>query len=712
MAEKKKSRQAEVSAGVDAGPVAARREMAWWVQGLIVFGVTYCLGLGLRLWELPFWLAGDFRLDVQWLQATNDAYLWLAGAEGIFSTARSGRTAVPDYVAWLAGLTGWSHANIAFWLPAVMAPLAALPVCLVAARWRMPEAGLWAGVLAVVAPGYWQRTRLGFLDDDFLFIPAVLLLIGGLVLALGPFCRDRWFARGDQTALPAPWWQAVALLAGALLLGWLAKLGVWIYPKGFALVFAVVLCGLAAGVFLARSRDRVAVLCAFALLFGAWFAELNMALILAGAGTTLALVSRWTWLHDRGSGLANPAIWLPALVLALAGAAAVGQGFWLPRLEWTWNQILAYHEAVTSPDARRAVFLGTVSEAIRLPPWGVAHLLAGHWTALLLGAVGFALLLWKRPLAVVFLPLVGIAGAAFFLGARFTVFSASVFGLGLGCGMALLLGRLHVSPVRRWIVMIVLLPLVFWPLVHPLRHTNPQPVVSTHQAQALVRVGEVAHQNARIWNHWDLGFATGYYTQRQAIEMSGTNRGIFARALAKRGRKTARDEIFRRGGKREHYVVVAMETLGKLQNMLAQGTFDPATGESARQGESLVLSGRFEIDQENGFFIAPDRKLPLRSLHVLIPISPQGFSIGAGQYIQAAQETQPGQTTLRRSEWPEHEDGRHAIYNPVDGSGFLLDANVRATMFAQLLLDDPESFLPEFELVVDDSPWVRVFVVK
>lgn len=698
------------ASGAGAGCVPAQQGTGFaWGQGLIFFAVAYCVGLGFRLIELPQWLAGDFRLDGQFLLATADGYHWLARAENVpFSElVDAGRSAVPDLLSLLAGLFGTTPGKLAFWLPVALAPLAALPVCLVAARWGMPAAGLWAGTMTVVAPGYMQRTRLGFLDDDMIFVPAALMLMGGLVLLLTPYCRESWTTRGMEKTSPARPSPAsilagAVLLAGALALGLWARLCVWVYPRGFSLIFAAAVLALLAGLVLARPGSRLLLAGAFALLFSAWLGPWPVAAALgcaAAAGLGLAQVGPVRdmagrlkdELASRSFRVPGPLVWAPLSALVLAVAGWLSRGAWLPALEWTWTQVRRYYQAWAVEDTRMAVFFGDVAELTRLTPTGTAQLLSGHWVLAGLAVAGFGLLLWKRPLAAVFLPLGGIAAVSFFMGARFTLFSASFFGLGLGCGLVLLLRRLRLAPARQWLPLTLLLPAVFWyPWLHA-RAVWPEPTVTLRMAENLRELSGIAPEDALLWNRWDIGAAVNYYSRRRSVEMSLANLGVYTRALAQEDKTAARELILERGKDREHYVIVDWQGLARLETLLATGTFDRGAGQSAKTGSVQRLTGGFYFELDHGVMVAPDRQVPLRTLTSL--------------------EDGGEAPVLRRHSWTANTHGVHVVLDQLAGTGYLMDSTCHATMFVQLLLQPAPALSPEFELILDDFPAMRVFRV-
>lgn len=151
----------------------------------------------LRFQEWPSWQDVEYRLGNEMLLATHDAYHWVAGAEGFeFGAGHP----MSELLRILALITGAEPAQVAFWLPPVMASLVALLIFLWAWGMGSMEAGFCAGILASLSPGFLARTMLGYADTDLvtLFLP---LLIG-----LAPAVWVMHFLR-HPLALPFRWFQ-------------------------------------------------------------------------------------------------------------------------------------------------------------------------------------------------------------------------------------------------------------------------------------------------------------------------------------------------------------------------------------------------------------------------------------------------------------------------------------------------------------------------
>ena len=168
-----------------------------WLLGLLLGIATYAVAFLLRFQEWPSWQDVEYRLGNEMLLATHDAYHWVAGAEGFeFGAGHP----MSELLRILALITGAEPAQVAFWLPPVMASLVALLIFLWAWGMGSMEAGFCAGILASLSPGFLARTMLGYADTDLvtLFLP---LLIG-----LAPAVWVMHFLR-HPLALPFRWFQ-------------------------------------------------------------------------------------------------------------------------------------------------------------------------------------------------------------------------------------------------------------------------------------------------------------------------------------------------------------------------------------------------------------------------------------------------------------------------------------------------------------------------
>lgn len=148
-----------------------------WILGILLCVGTYVAAFWLRLQEWASWQDVEYRLGSEMLLATNDAYHWVAGAEGFeFGVGHP----MSELLRLIALILGTDPASVAFWLPPILTSL--LTVLVLIWAWSMKNLGFCAGILTSLAPGFLARTLLGYADTDLitLFLP--------LLISLAPAC--------------------------------------------------------------------------------------------------------------------------------------------------------------------------------------------------------------------------------------------------------------------------------------------------------------------------------------------------------------------------------------------------------------------------------------------------------------------------------------------------------------------------------------------
>jgi len=650
------------------------------------------------------WLEGDaYRIGDAFLLATPDAYYWLAGAEGIISTARSGRTAIPEIVNVLAQFLNIPHALVAFWLPVILAPLTAIPACMLAVRWRFPAAGLIAGLLAVAAPGYLYRTRLGFLDDDMLLVLFPCMLIAGLVVWLGPMCRETWLGRGADPVCEDPYrLPVVRIFLGGLFLGGWTRTALWYYPKATVLLLVICLIGFVLAMVLGKSGQRIALFSGFVVLFATAMAG---GMLLG----TIILLTFWV-LSVRGRRSFSSALlaWvsLPAALLISHLAVHLwsvwGKSFsWLTRVlerrsGFSGFDPLSIAKGIfVQPDTAESALtiqqrlLGNVSELQFLTPWETMHFLSGHAVFWAAGLVGLLLLIWKRPMALLLVPLAGIGLLSFQLGARYTVFSGMAWGLGLGCAASLVSQTFVRNRHLRWGVILFILALIFWPLVKSSAQAKPDPVIRQQTALALKEIDTLARKDSWVWIYWDLAYAAQYYSRRNVYAARGSAKQslLISRPYAMNSPVNAKKHMLRKVKNKNVYLVIDFFMLSKIETILKAGTWDRKKKISRKTGKSTMLDGAFPVNMFTGVLVDHDgHTVELKSMDVL----ELGF--------------------VNSYNWPRKE-GSHLVLNTIENRAVIMDSALYETMIVQLFIDQFDRFSETFELVVDYLPAVKVFRV-
>ncbi len=688
-----------------------------WVVPLLL---SLFAGAGMRLWEVPEWDRPGLTAAGEILLSKHDGYGWLAGAKQINQHSSA------PFAIFIRGLheaTGIPLDRIAFWLPAVAAPLAAVPAFVLALWWGIPEAGLVAGIMAGSSIGYFIRTRVTCLDTDLITLLFPLCLAAGLMMwieSVAPPPRGRGNAPTSG-----------AILFQAFLLGLLFRCYLAFYPSGEPVGLCIIATALVTGMVLSPPPFRLQM---------AW-GILMVCLVGGGSLTATGL----------GAGVVALSLLRPglfarkdaALLLLLGLLAAL---WWLSDLGTAasdlWFHLSRYGRmADHGGTAGLPSVIDTVPEAWPVSLDGAVFFMAGNWPIFIAGLVGLAIVLWKHPAALMLLPLLALGFGSVKLGIRFTMYGGGVLGIGLACGTALWLRGIRAPFWVSMAAQLILLMAVCHPLVKTVDAVDPEPVISKPLASALLELKQASAPDAQVWIWWDKGYAAQYYAERMTLadgyrnsaeaifplayvhtadtplsayqmmarcallqqaegpeEAQGSRYPIYPNPFVDLipGKPPEFMHRFLNGLKQpkaawshdlpDQYLVLTWENLKKAHTILSYGTWDFINGRSG-PGNFTVVRERGLFDMQHGTMKLKTRTYPLRSRTIIA---------GSGK---------------KRFTWPQ-KDGRHAVSIKGGDVTFLMDDGAWQTMMVQMLLDTPKDFLPYFDLVIDQFPLVRIYRVN
>lgn len=698
---------------------------------------AFAVCLGLRLIEAPRWFEPGLLFDGQPMMSTHDAYAWLAGATGV---NLRGHEPLAVLVELVNGLTGLSPETIAFWIPPVLAALAGLPLIHLAHRLGILAFGFPAAVVAGCSLSYVIRSRVGSLDTDAFALLFPLFLAVELFILLSPFVRDSW--RGPTAAATASGTLERASLGawiGSFGLGLWCLAGVWLYGSarpimavtlGFAL-----LCGLA----LARPGMRFRVVVLTVLPLG----MLLVGGVLAVVGGLAVVLAMWRRPELAAS---KTAMWTLVLALAL-GAAVFGWGLArdiVIRLSyWMFSGADVVVNAMNGPNL--PAVLQSIREAQAMPFMDVMHFLAGHSLLFVVFTAGYAWLVFARPAALVFLPLLILGLAAPGLGARFSMFGAAAMGAG-AVGIGLFASRLVASQALRTALAAALAVAAVAPAVMYMERLKPEPVLSPHHAAALSDIATSTPSSSWLWLWWDYGYAAEFYAERfpiangarhtpewlypvaaahafepsraanlmrffaasmqaQEADVSPRHRRLVSgnpsfiheftppmNALRGLDGLSAQTEVqaVADGERRivgefpDQYFVVSWDTLRLAGWITRFGTRNLADGSFA-EGNMTRIEGDVRVDTARGLL--------------------QSSVVGAVQMASLDVLDESGNSSFS---WP-RASGVHVVMNRQAQEAFMMDATVYRSAMIQMLVKNPAQFERDYELKIDVSPWARVY---
>ncbi|MBQ4568305.1 MAG: hypothetical protein IJA79_09340 [Desulfovibrio sp.] len=503
---------------------------AYWLRGLFWGLLTLGLAFALRMAEWPSWQDPEYRLGPEWLLATHDAYHWVAGAENFGLAAGH---PMSEMLRGLAGLLGTRPATVAFWFPAVLSSLVALVVYIWVWALGSMEAGVVAGLLTTLAPGFLARTLLGYYDTDLvtLFFPLLMTLIPAcwamrymllprmllrklaISTGLGRHLLDGEGMAAERLGNPLRW-QWLLLLGVSGLLSWWTQEWHSVFP--YLVRYNVGLLAFMSLALAPRGRRIMLLLgsLAYALPSLAGPAGLVGTLVIIASGAP----DGWALRRVLCKPLTLCLLWLGVLGLLLGGGIVTTiinhAGAYLKSagdVKATGTGVSLVYPSV----AQSIIEVQDLSLPALLPyfhPWMEASAL---------GLLGFAVVVFRRPGALFLLPLAALGLLSTKLGGRMVMFGAPVMAVGLSLPLYWLLRRIVRQPLRgAWagvLASALLGAVLVIPFVQMIPAMSQGPMINRRHAEALLRARSVTPADARLWLWWDWGYAAHHFARRATI---------------------------------------------------------------------------------------------------------------------------------------------------------------------------------------------------
>lgn len=694
--------------------------------------LCFACAFAIRLLEWPAWQNPEYRLGNEMLLATHDAYHWVAGAAGF---GRAVNHPMAEALRFIANAGSWQLANAAFWLPPVMASLAACAVCLWCALLGAPICGVAAGLMTSIAPGFLGRTLLGYYDTD------LVTLLFPLCMAFVPawYARDMSAARHGGAFQPlAPFWLALLALSGIMSHG----MGAWhsVFPYlircDVFLLFIFVLAG--AG---KDQRPRCLLGCAaYALPALAGWEGLLAASVLILAP---AFFKRRNWLVS-GAGLTI--LWGSIAFLAMRGDI----------FTLILNHAGSYLKSagdVHSSGGVNLVFPSVAQSIIEVQDLSLAALFPYFHPWLegaAAGVCGYFLALWKRPASVFLLPLLALGFSSSMLGGRMVMFGAPVAAIGIVLpfywGVAWILAKIRLPRLAAPLACLLLCAFLVVPWVGIVPSLCQGPALNRRHAAALSQLKAITPEDATIWLWWDWGYAAQYFARRNTIcdgakhggpslylpaAVFATDNPRFARQIIRRagelgnepgnffsGMDAARAQSLVNSlrsrqtplvaGAGSQYLVVSFEMLklGFWISNYGNWNFITRSGEG---GAISILPQGLAYNLRLGEVRLEGQKTPI------FPVSINVFEetgVTEANYLQEWVDNHPKATETQRLDWLAGRRNLNFLLNRVTDEKLVLGEGIYNSLMTQLLLCKPGDprFAPYFKLVYDNV-FTRVYQV-
>lgn len=453
---------------------------------------AYAFGVGARVYWA--WALGQDPGSVyggHLMINTNDGYYWAEGARDILrgtnnTHSTSAITApISMMTAFLARILPLSFENIILWLSSFVGSLLVVPIILIGHKLRQTSLGFAAALLAVIALSYYNRTMTGYYDTDMLVVVLPTFVVFFIVSSLE--CADK----NSKKYL-------FYLLATAFTIIFYR----WFYAGSYSLMIGTALATLFyIAVFKRDTNSFIALL----FILGAAFlprTEYQIVFCLALFG-----------LFGFVNGASSKKVVIP-LFVAL-GVGMIASNMLDPILLQLKNYV--FKSEITGKDGGLKFYsvVQTVMEAGKIPFDTFVNRISGHIVTFFVSLAGLGLMLWRHPVLIVWLAMVGLGFLSFNSGLRFSVYAVPAMAFGfaffLFSATNFMAGKIRAG-VIAFGVLLALAPNLY----HIKQYLVPT-VFNTQEVQICEHLKHRAQPKDYVISWWDYGFPLRYFSDLNTL---------------------------------------------------------------------------------------------------------------------------------------------------------------------------------------------------
>ena len=475
---------------------------------VIYIAIAFAFSVAMRLiWVYQFHDFAPFHFNGQLMINTNDGYVWAEGARDLLSGTVTNpdakeyfnkfhqfhdlshvTSAASQLTVFFARILPFSFESIILYLPVFLASLVVVPIILIAKDLKNVEMGFIAALLASVAWSYYNRTMTGYYDTDMLNIVLPMFLLWSIIWAIDTN-KNIYLIITAVDILIYRWW----------------------YPQSYSLEFSFF--GLILLYTLIFDRKNIF---NYKLLAIMMFAMMNTdGFIRLGAVFTIFYIFTQKKFDKY-----------IYYILALSIAAFFVTGGFAP----IWGKLSSYifHDSVSvGKEGLKLHFftvMQTVREAGKIPFETFANRISGHTITFIISLLGYIYLLYKKPIMLFSLPLVGLGFLAYVGGLRFTIYAVPI----LAFGIAFLISELALKmPTKKlkYLSMIAFTLAVLYPNYKHIEAYKVPTVFNANEVKVLDELKHIAGRNDYVISWWDYGYPIRYYADVKTLSDGGKHSG-------------------------------------------------------------------------------------------------------------------------------------------------------------------------------------------
>lgn len=466
---------------------------------IILLLVALLFGILSRMYWV-YWANGidDFKFNGEFIIQTFDGFTFAEGARDLLqgyhqpNDLSKVQDSLAKFTYILNKILPFSFESIIFYMSIFFSSLIAIPIMLISRDLYLEKAGFIASLLATIANSYYYRTMAGRYDTDMLIIVLTLFVLYSIVhvsikndfksLIFIPICV--WAMK---------WWyiQSYSLLVA---FGIMLLLYTLIFDRKNPIKYQAI------SIFFISIAN---------------FMLIPKILII---GIIFILAYKF---EDKFN-IKNSIVLVILSIIVLLFSGGID-----PIMHHLKNYVLkkdSYTESLQFFDVSKTIIEAKIIDIDKL-----ALRISGHMIVFIISTLGYLLLLWKRRVMLLSLPMVGFGFLSLVAGLRFTIYGVPVLAFGFGFFCVILVDWIfknRQTPILIQNIIITLLTLIaLYPMGKNIYNYKAPTALFNSEATILDNLKSIANREDYVISWWDFGYYIRYYSDVKTLIDGGKHTG-------------------------------------------------------------------------------------------------------------------------------------------------------------------------------------------
>jgi len=455
--------------------------------------LAYAFSFAIRMiWVWQFQDNPSFFWNNELMINTNDGYFFAAGAQQALDGLHMENPRV--FGMWDYGviffttlfvkITPFSLETVILYMPAVISSLVVIPMILIARLYNQTLWGFFAALLGSIVWSYYNRTMIGYYDTDMFSAMAPMFILFFLMKSTVDLKLKTAFFAGISIIIYP-----------------------FLYDQGQAIVYAI---GIIYGAYMLWfHRDENVTYASLILIF--------IALMPMGLDKPFSYMVHFVFLLivyfvlQRKELQKRKLLMIFALVMFII-FVSLGNVFGL---------IIAKVVSYTVKGAEEGTLHfyavnQTVREAGSIPFETFANRTSGSIFGVFIALVGYVVLLFRRPVFILALPLIGIGIFSLWGGLRFTVYAVPVAAMSAVYLFFVITEKFKVQQWKYPFIIGATALMIYPNITHIIGYKVPT-VLNKIEVQDLVKLDEISDSKDYTLTWWDYGYPVWFYSDTSTL---------------------------------------------------------------------------------------------------------------------------------------------------------------------------------------------------